>query len=275
MTLESLVKTLDEYPKEKRDDLKWLLLELLELDQKKYFLNQEMTITNEKIKEFEKLKTKFLNKNIPVQQLIGHTYFYGEKFFLNNKTLIPRKETEILVELTYQFLKTKYKDLSKLSILDLGTGTGIIGITLKKMTNANVTLVDISEEALEIARKNALFHQVDVLLVQSDWFSNINNKYDLIISNPPYIRENYQLEGHVLEEPHLALYSGKEGLDSYELILKDINNYLKNEFVIAFEHGYDQSKSLQKLTNKYLSEVLIKNVKDYNGNDRIMIITNK
>ena len=222
MTLESLLNSLNYLDENKIIDLRWLIFELLELEYKDYLLNRDLEISSLVLDKFNVYKDMYLNEAIPVQQLIGYTYFYGEKFYLNEHTLIPRKETEILIEEVLKVLKSKYKDLSKLKILDLGTGTGIIGITLKRLTNAFVEVVDISKDALLVTKQNAKYHNTDIKITESNWFSNINDKYDLIISNPPYIKTDYRLESHVLKEPLSALYSGLDGLDSYNEILRDI-----------------------------------------------------
>lgn len=273
MTIESLVNSLNNFEEIKQIDLKWLLFELLEIDYKSYLLNRDLEVDSSLVDKFNLYKDKYINEFIPVQQLVGYTYFYGEKFYLNENTLIPRKETEILIEEVLKVLNAKYSDLSKLKILDLGTGTGIIGITLKKLTNAFVEVVDISQKALLVTKENAKYHNVDIKITESNWFSNVNGKYDLIISNPPYIKEDFLLESHVLKDPLNALYSGVLGLDSYNEILKDINNHLNDSFVVAFEHGYDQADSLESLIKDKLNDVQIKKIKDYDNNDRVIIIT--
>ena len=146
-----------------------------------------------------------------VQYIIGNACFYGYDFKVNKNTLIPRFETELLVEKTINYIN-KYFD-SNVSVLDIGTGSGCIAITLNKEINSRVTAVDISKEALDVAKINSINNDADVNFIISDVFSNINDKYDVIISNPPYIGFDEKIMDVVYNnEPHLALYASMNGL---------------------------------------------------------------
>ena len=159
-------------------------------------------------------------------------------------------------------------------IIDLGTGSGVIGLTLEnKLSPNSVDLIDISKEALEVTEKNKNNLNSKANLLQSDFFDNINKKYDVIISNPPYIKTNEEIEDIVKDnEPHLALYAGDNGLDCYEKILKDISNHMKDKCLIAFEIGYTQKEDITNLVKKYLDDVRIESKKDLSGKDRMLFI---
>lgn len=266
---DELIKNKDET---KTTDLEWLFLEVFKITKSDFLINQNKLANDDELNKFIELREKYLNHNFPVQQLVGHAYFYGEKFLVNSDTLIPRKETEILVEEVIKTIKNNYQNYQDLKILDLGTGSGIIGITLAKELGLKVILTDINRKALIVANKNAKLHNVDVKILESNWFSNLTDKYDVIISNPPYIESNYELDKKVLKEPTNALFGGLDGLEAYVSILKDIKKHLNDKFIIAFEHGYNQSESLITLVNKYLNNIKIKVVKDYQGLKRHLII---
>ena len=216
-----------------------------------------------------------LKKGISPQYIVGNVDFYGNLIEVNSKVLIPRFETELLVEKTVNYIQKNFSaiDYRKLKILDIGTGSGCIAITLKKELNSEVTAVDISEEALEVAKKNAICNQVDISFLQSDIFSCVNDKFDVIISNPPYIREEEEIEEIVREnEPHLALYAKENGLYFYHKILKEANKYLKDKFLLAFEIGELQGNDIKELVKRYFSEVEVVVEKDYSNRDRFVFV---
>lgn len=216
-----------------------------------------------------------LNKGKALQYLTKQTYFYEYSFYVNKNVLIPRPETEILVDITNKFINEYFnKDIS---ILDVGTGSGNIAITLKKLNeNSKVTAIDISNKALKVARKNAKLNNVDITFIKSNLLNNINNKYDVLISNPPYIdKENDFVEEIVLNnEPHLALFAPNKGLDNYIKILKESKKVLNNKNIIAFEIGDKQKEDLIKIVKEYYADSIIKAYKDNNNLDRILIVLN-
>jgi release factor glutamine methyltransferase len=170
-----------------------------------------------KLNKWNKLTMSLLEKDYPVQYIIGYVDFYGLKINVNEFTLIPRYETEYLIELTLKELKQM--NLANPKILDLCTGSGAIGLTLKSLLpSSEVTLSDISKDALMVANKNKNELNLDVNIIESDLFKNIPGKFDVIISNPPYVMTNETLPKDVLYEPHLALYSGLKGIDHIEEI---------------------------------------------------------
>ena len=196
---------------------------------------------------------KLLENNYPVQYIIGYVDFYGLKIFVNENTLIPRYETEYLVEKTLNLIK-KYK-LENINILDLCTGSGAIGLTLKSMLpKSKVTLSDISVSALKVAKQNKENLSLDVNIIESDLFSNIHEKYDVIITNPPYVMTTEPLPPTVLKEPHQALYSGEKGINHIEQILKNIKNYLNEKYIIAMEINEKSEIDITNLIKKYFSD---------------------
>ena len=210
----------------------------------------------------------------PVQYIIGNVDFFGNKIIVNNSVLIPRYETELLVEKSIKYIKNRFND--KVDILDIGTGSGAIAITLNKMIDSNVDAVDISSEALEVTKKNNKLNGTNVNMFISDVFSNVTGKYDVIISNPPYISKNEEIMSIVKNnEPHIALYADMNGLYFYDRIISECNNYLKNNFIIAFEIGYLEADEIVNIVNKYLNNVVVNIEKDYSNKDRYIFVMSK
>lgn len=212
-----------------------------------------------------------LNEGLPVQYIVGEVDFYGHLFKVNENVLIPRFETEQLVELTIDYIKKLFDKV--VDIVDLGTGSGCIAITLKKELDCNIDAVDISSKALEIARINAKNNGTDVHFYLGDMLKPLNKRYDVIISNPPYISYDEKIMDIVKNnEPALALYADNNGLYFYEEILKNCKNYLNKRFIIAFEIGYKQAEDIKKLALKYLDNVRVIIKKDLNKLDRFIFI---
>lgn len=258
-----------------KDHAKLLLASILNKNPLELLLYLEEEVPEEKVMLYKK-EILALENNQPLQYVIGNVNFYGNEYSVNNNVLIPRFETEELVENTINYI-TGHFDPNNLKILDIGCGSGVIGITLKKIfPNSNVTLLDISKEALEVARKNASNLNVEVNFVQSDVFSNIKDKYNVIISNPPYICDDEEIEDIVKNnEPHIALYGGKDGLDCYRKIFKDIKNHLANPFLIALEIGQYQAPGIINMANYFLENIKIEVLKDMQGRDRMILIYQK
>lgn len=220
----------------------------------------------------EKIFTQRVLTHKPIQQLTGCTYFFGRKFYVSENTLIPRPDTEILVSEAKNIIENE----KKRSILDIGTGTGCIALTLALETNVqNIDAVDISAEALKIAEKNALYHnlQEKVNFTKSDLFENVKNKYDIIVSNPPYIplkdRETLQIEVREYD-PYTALFTQDEqGIEFYEKILNRTGEFMNDNAVILFEIGINQSGLVKNiLENNNFKDIKI--IKDFNGIDRVI-----
>ena len=228
----------------------------------------------EKYLEPTKLKEgiKRFKKGEPLQYIVGNVDFYGYQIKVNKNVLIPRFETELLVSKTLNYIK-KYLD-KKVKIIDLGTGSGCIAIALKKeLPKAKVTAIDISTSALLVATENALINSVKITFMESDMLTNVVDKYDVIISNPPYIAyEEFVMDLVKNNEPHEALYADKDGLKHYEDILKNANQYLNEKFIIAFEIGATQALKISFLANVYFPEASVFIEQDMTGKDRYIFI---
>ena len=214
-----------------------------------------------------------LNNGEPVQYIVGNVDFYGYIFEVNRNVLIPRFETEELIDKTTKYLANFDKIID---IVDLGTGSGCIAVTLKKIyQEANVDAVDISKEALSIARINAKNNNVDINFYLGDMLNPLNKKYDLIISNPPYIMYDEEIMEIVKNnEPHLALYADDNGIKFYKEIIKNAKNYLKEKSIIAFEIGSTQGLMIKEYATNYFPNANIIIEKDIQNNDRIVFIIN-
>lgn len=254
------------------DLAKMLLANLLNLNTLE-LLNHLDDIVDEKIIDCYKNQIEAVKSKKPIQYVIGNVDFYGNIFKVNENVLIPRFETEELVEKTIEILKEKFD--SNLDIVDLGTGTGCIAITLKKYLNANIDAVDISDKALELAKENALNNDAQVNFYLGDMLEPLNKKYDCIISNPPYIAYDEEIMDIVKNnEPHLALYADNNGLYFYEKILKEAKEYLKDKNLIAFEIGQTQGEQIKEIAKTYFPNSLIKIEKDMAGLDRFVFVIN-
>lgn len=208
----------------------------------------------------------------PIQYIIGNVDFYGNIINVNEHVLIPRFETELLCEKTINKAKNMFPK-QNIDLVDLGTGSGCIAITLKKNLNAQVDAIDISKEALEVAKLNARNNDVDINFINEDMVNFSNKKYDLIISNPPYISYDEQIMDIVKNnEPHLALYAKNNGLYYYEEIIKKIPIITKDKYLVAFEISASQSTDIVDIANKYLTDINITVEKDYQGFDRFVFI---
>ena len=161
-----------------------------------------------------------------------------------------------------------------MDIIDLGTCSGVIGLTLeKKLSTNSVDLIDISPKSLEIYHKNCAKLNSKANLIESDMFQNVNKKYDIIISNPPYIKTTEEIEKIVKDnEPAIALYAGEKGLDCYKKILENISHFMKDRCLVAFEIGMTQANDIKELINKYLSDVRVEVYKDLSEKDRMIFI---
>ncbi len=238
--------------------------------QQRRFAHQELLISDEE--ELKEIIVE-LKTGKPYQQILGHTEFYGKKFFVDENVLIPRPETEELVELAKIEIQNLKSKIQNLKLLDIGTGSGIIPITLKKhFPNAEISAIDISEKALEIAKKNAEFHQANIQFIQQDYLNTkLEEKYDIIISNPPYIgiEENIEIEDSVKGfEPNIALFSPtSDALIFYKKIAKDGEKHLNENGMIFLEINQKLGKETLELFSNYSESRLIK---DLSGNDRFV-----
>ena len=233
-----------------------------------FALQQEVTVEE---KEFVEEIYKKLAAHIPAQYIIGHAEFFGMQLKVDERVLIPRPETEELVEL----ILTENPE-TNLSVLDIGTGSGAIALALvKNRPDWSVTAADISQDALDLARKNAEIHNLNIFLKKSDCFSEISSKYDIIVSNPPYISRSDESEVglNVLHsEPHLALFADEDGLAIYRRIAEDSKDYLNDGGKIYLEIGYKQGQSVPALFKENFPEKQVRTLRDQFGQDRMVVV---
>ena len=233
-----------------------------------FALQQEVT---EEEKEFvEEIYTKLAN-HIPAQYIIGHAEFFGMQLKVDERVLIPRPETEELVDLILTENPEK-----NLKVLDIGTGSGAIALALaKNRPDWTITASDISQDALDLASKNAEFQNLNIFLKKSDCFSEISSKYDIIVSNPPYIsrRDESEVGLNVLHsEPHLALFADEDGLAIYRRIAEEAKDYLNDGGKIYLEIGYKQGQSVPALFKENFPGKRVRTLKDQFGQDRMVVI---
>ncbi len=249
-------------------DAQLIVMKALDISRVKLLTYPDMDITDDKYKEIRAMADERIMYK-PMQYIIGKCEFMGLDFNVNEYTLIPRGDTEILVEQAIATINNSGFN----SVLDIGTGSGAIAISIAHYTNAAVTAIDISDGALNVAKKNAENNNVSVSFLKSDLFENVKDKYDLIVSNPPYIETDVisTLEHQVKDyEPILALDGGKDGLDFYRKIVQDCHNFLRPNGYLMFEIGYNQGEALMDIMkNADFSEISVK--KDLSGLDRLVI----
>ena len=246
------------------------------IDVNDIFINMDgiMLDYNEQIKA-NMMLNKLYKDNIPMAYIIGKVNFYNEQYIVNQDVLIPRVDSEILVEKAIEYINNENLN----TMLDMCTGSGCIGISITKNSKIKyTTLIDISKEALEIANKNIILNKVDkkCSTIHSDLFSSLNNsniKYDIIVSNPPYIptKDINGLDASVKKEPTIALDGGKDGMDFYRKILKQALNHLNNNAVLIFEIGYDELEKFKEIINRYAEYKVVESLKDFGGNDRVVV----
>ena len=253
------------------DHAKILLAELLNKNPLELLTCLEETVPEETVEIYKK-EVMALEEGKPLQYVIGNVNFYGNKFYINENVLIPRFETEELVEQTTEYIKKFFTE--PVDIIDLGCGSGVIGLTLEQKVSTNsVDLIDISEKALEVTKVNKEKLNSKANLIRSDMLENINKKYDVIISNPPYIKTTEEIEDIVLNnEPHLALFAGVDGLDCYKKIINNLPNHMKDKCLIAFEIGMTQAGNITNLAKEVLGNIKVEVKKDLSGKDRMLFI---
>ena len=224
--------------------------------------------------EIQKEAFEKLEKGYPVQYIIGNVEFYGNIINVSEKVLIPRFETEYLIEKTLKYFK-KF-NISKPNILEIGTGSGCISIALKKALEANILAIDISNEALELAKLNALNNDVNITFLHKDIHEfETEAKYDLIISNPPYVPFNSNVDQKTKYEPQNAIFAPEDGIHFYKIILERLHNNLNKDFLIAFEIGDKEGNLIKNIVKSFMPEAYVKIEKDYNDFERYVFITNK
>ena len=256
---------------------RFLLMYMLDESPQLFSNSLSEKLSKENEEKYFSLIEKHIKEDVPLSHLVCFEYFYDRKFKVTKDVLSPRMETEELIYKVVEYVKATKKN--NLKILDLCTGSGIIAITLKKeldQFSIDVMASDISQEAIKVAKENAQFHYSTIKFIQSDIFDNIDDKFDVIVSNPPYIdrKDKVTMQDNVLKyDPHLALFAEEEGMYFYRKIIEQANNYLNDNGVIFFEIGYDQKEKIIKLAdmNGYSAEVY----KDINGRDRMAFLERK
>lgn len=273
--------------------VKLLIEYVLRISKEQIILNEEKELTESEILKINSLLDK-IKSGVPIQYIINKQEFMGMEFYVNENVLIPQPDTEILVEEVIKYCnklrhnqennETNHKTSEKecreknkpIKILDLCTGSGIIGVSLcKYLENVEIYVSDISEKALEVAKKNAKKHNANINFICSDMFKNIEEKeFDIIVSNPPYIESNVinNLSKEVQNEPKIALDGGEDGLDFYRIISEKANKYLKENGIIFLEIGYDQKDKVEKIFSNYNYYSNIECIKDLSGNNRVIIV---
>lgn len=252
---------------------RFLLMYMLD-EMREFNENLALELTEEDEQKYFQLINKHIKDDTPLSHLVGFEYFYDRKFKVTSDVLSPRMETEELVYKVIDYIRKN--NLTNIKILDLCTGSGIIGITLKKELeefDVKILASDISSRALTVAKENASSLKEDISFVESDLFSNIQDKFDIIVSNPPYIAHDDKktIKENVLNyDPHLALFAGEEGMYFYRNIIEKSRSYLNEKGIMFFEIGYDQKEKIITLgeNNKYETVVY----KDINGRDRIAVL---
>ncbi len=212
-------------------------------------------------------KIKLRCKHVPITKIFNKAYFYGTEFVVNEHVLSPRVDTEILVEKALEYVKENDR------VLDLGTGCGCIAVSIAREIDAYVEACDISKKALKIAKKNIRNHGLNIDTYQSDMFNKVQGKFNVIVSNPPYIETEVlkTLDREVQEhDPSIALDGGVDGLDFYRVIAREMKNYLAPNGVLLLEIGYNQGEAVENIFKSVSKDVKV--IKDYNNNDRVVIV---
>lgn len=252
---------------------RFLLMYMLD-EMREFNENLALELTEEDEQKYFQLINKHIKDDTPLSHLVGFEYFYDRKFKVTSDVLSPRMETEELVYKVIDYIRKN--NLTNIKILDLCTGSGIIGIILKKELeefDVKILASDISSRALTVAKENASSLKADISFVESNLFSNIQDKFDIIVSNPPYIAHDDKktIKENVLNyDPHLALFAGEEGMYFYRNIIEKSKSYLNEKGIMFFEIGYDQKEKIITLGENNKFETVV--YKDINGRDRIAVL---
>lgn len=257
-----------------------LFSSMLDCDRLSLYLNKKVLLDKEKA-EFISSTLKRRIKSEPIQYILGKAEFMGFNFNVTPDVLIPRPETEILVETAVKQIWAFNHQFQSLKILDVGTGSGCIAITLAKLfPNAKIDALDLSEGALGIAKDNAKLHNVDINFIHSDLFSSdylTPMTYNLIISNPPYVsaEDIDKLQPEIKYEPRIALDGGEDGLNFYRRLIPDCSLYLEKNGLLIMEIGFNQIEDLQNIFQKFQDFEIIEVVKDYSNIERVIVVRRK
>ncbi len=277
MTYQAFIKSMQDkaYENDKEESAVILILEAVtKLETNFLYMKMNEEIDDKTINDFNEIFNKYLFDNKPVQYLIGYSTFYGYDFKVNENVLIPRFETEELVEnVLYRY--DRYFKGEKVDVCDLACGSGCIGIALSlEEKNMQVIASDISKEALEVAKYNNDNLGASVKFLEGDMLEPLKGyKFDIFVSNPPYIPNDELVDPLVKDnEPNIALFGGSDGMKFYDIILRGVKPLLKDKAIIAFEHGYDKKEEMLALAKKYFPNSKAEVLKDLEGKDRMTFI---
>lgn len=247
-------------------DASWIVCAVSGLTRNQLHFDSDKVLSQKQEQILDNILTRRKTRE-PLQHIFGFVPFYNIELKTDKRALIPRDETAILVEKALEFINAKnYR-----SVLDIGTGSGAIAIGIKKNADVSVSAVDISEDALSLAKENAKMNEAEISFTKSDLFENVSEKFDVILSNPPYIptKDIEKLEKELSFEPECALDGGSDGLDFYRDIITDAKDHLNKNGLLMFEIGFDQGDAVRTLLSKSgFTENFI--LKDYSGLDRIV-----
>jgi len=250
------------------------LLHILKYTQTELYMNFDKEMKEDKIKLFDEGFNKYLYDNEPIQYLIGHHDFFGYEFIVDKRVLIPRFETEELVE-NILGLYDNYFTGQKVLACDIGTGSGAIAITLEKEEpNFSFVATDISEEALEVAKLNNQKLGTNVKFLLGDMLEPLKGmKFDFVISNPPYIPETEDVNPLVKDnEPNVALFGGEDGLKFYRIIFDGVKDIIKDKAIIGFEHGYNKNDEIEQLAKEAFPNCQVIHQNDLEGKQRMTFV---
>ena len=253
-----------------------LLQYILNMNKTEIIINSEKEVQH----DLEQKYIAYLDEVIagkPIQYIKGVENFFGRDFIVNDDVLIPRYETEELVENVLYAIDDYFDGQERIDLCDVGTGSGAIAISLKcEEPRLNVYATDISHEALAVAKENAKKNHADITFMQGDMVQPLidhNIKVDIFVSNPPYIPAEQEIESVVKDhEPHVALFGGKDGLYFYRQIFNTVAPVLKERAILAFEMGYDQKEDMEKEVRHYFPNETFEIKKDMNGKNRMLFI---
>lgn len=262
-----------------KEAVRLLILELSGFNGALFVSKLHDEIEEKEIGRLTKEIDKYVIDKLPVQHIIGYSYFYGYKIKVNKEVLIPRPETEELVSYVLSYYDEVFGGQS-VDVVDVGTGSGAIAIALsKEEPNMKVKATDISKTAIEVASENARMNNTSVDFMIGNMLEPLierSLKFDIIVSNPPYIPEDEYVEDIVKNnEPHIALFGGVDGMKFYDIILSNAYKVLKEKSIIAFEHEYKSKEKMIKLAKKYFPNGEVISIKDLSNKDRMTLIINK
>lgn len=279
MILRELIRQSEAMLDEKDKDCnvaKVLFYHLAHKEPHQLYLMMDEEVDEELLKQFQDGMQRYMNGE-PIQYINGKENFFSRDFIVNENVLIPRYETEELVENILYKIDDYFDDYSSIDLCDVGTGSGAIAITLAlEEPKLNVVATDISEEALEVAKANASELDAQVTFYQGDMLEPLidrQQKFDIFVSNPPYIPQDQEIESVVKDnEPHVALFGGNDGLYFYRKIFKDVRHVLKDRALLAFEMGFDQRELMSQAVEQYFPGIPYEIIKDINGKNRMLFI---